>query len=222
MEGAQRYAEARDGEDPVFTKKPARWLADECWKDDPVKSTRGSGSILAALDRMAARVQESPGRRREVTLGGFSGLAAHLRPHGEDQDRQLETQEIREALGRGAEGEGITIEGTVVPDASTAPAPAVERPAALPAPPAAPVVRAPPAPKPKPLPPRLDPKRGLYEMQIRAALGPDVFDQLDEAAVEGLCKRWKAKRLPQTELEAIRLQHLRTATAPPAAKVGTG
>jgi len=217
MEGAQRYADARDGEDHTFTKKPARWLADECWKDDPVKPTRSNGSVMDAINRRVASFSAKP--RHSLTEQGGGRPVRQLTYH---QERQVETQEIREALRRVAEGEGVTIEGQRVPDASTAPAPAVERPAALPAPPAAPVVRAPPVPKPKPLPPRPDPQRGRYEMEIRAALGPDVFDQLDEAAVDGLCKRWKAKRLPQTELEAIRLQHQRTATAPPAAKVGTG
>ena len=34
LAGAERYATARAGEDPKFTKHPATWLNGECWLDE--------------------------------------------------------------------------------------------------------------------------------------------------------------------------------------------
>ena len=33
-----RYAAARDGEDPRYTKNPATWLSQACWTDQPSSS----------------------------------------------------------------------------------------------------------------------------------------------------------------------------------------
>jgi hypothetical protein len=82
-------------------------------------------------------------------------------------------------------------------------------------PPAPRIAARPPPPK---APPRPDAKRGQYEIEIRAALGSDVFDELPEPVIAGLCARWAFGKVPAAELDALRLQHVQArATGPPAA-----
>jgi hypothetical protein len=40
--GAKRYAEARRGEDPKFTKHPATWLNAGCWDDEIASAPRNA------------------------------------------------------------------------------------------------------------------------------------------------------------------------------------
>jgi hypothetical protein len=59
-------------------------------------------------------------------------------------------------------------------------------------------------------------------MEIRAALGPDVFDNLPEPAIEGLCARWRYGKVQAEELDALRLQHVQArATGPPLKKTSS-
>ena len=45
LEGAQRYAIEREGEDQQYTKHPATWLNGGCWMDDPGGNRTESGRV---------------------------------------------------------------------------------------------------------------------------------------------------------------------------------
>ncbi|MCA1415293.1 hypothetical protein I6F30_29800 [Bradyrhizobium sp. NBAIM20] len=51
--GAARYAAERSGQDPKFTKHPAKWIKGECWNDEPPSTgavtidNSGTGNVVA-------------------------------------------------------------------------------------------------------------------------------------------------------------------------------
>jgi Helix-turn-helix domain len=56
--GAQRYAEARQTQDPTFTKHPATWLNGGCWNDEEVCAPSDcgvNGAVVAAARAMLER-----------------------------------------------------------------------------------------------------------------------------------------------------------------------
>jgi hypothetical protein len=80
IRGAARYAAERDGEDPRYTKHPATWLNQDCWrdqpsiprafpKDRPAEWRRPNRSIFGQLhndddfDEVLARIQNRRDRR---------------------------------------------------------------------------------------------------------------------------------------------------------------
>ena len=54
--GAVRYAASREGENPQYTKDPANWLRDACWKDEiaPKSEAPPSGRRSGRGERMTA------------------------------------------------------------------------------------------------------------------------------------------------------------------------
>jgi biotin operon repressor len=66
IEGAERYAAERSGQDATFTKHPATWLRGGCWADEPTGTNvvpgpwRGSGPSnrpRSALERAVERLE---------------------------------------------------------------------------------------------------------------------------------------------------------------------
>jgi biotin operon repressor len=51
LAGAIRYAGEKIGQDPKFTKYPAKWLSDGCWMDEPQRPSKPTGrdAIMAGL-----------------------------------------------------------------------------------------------------------------------------------------------------------------------------
>ncbi|MEY9183135.1 hypothetical protein ABIG06_004716 [Bradyrhizobium sp. USDA 326] len=55
--GAARYAAERSGQDPKFTKHPAKWIKGECWNDEPSSTgavtldNSGTGNVVAEADQ---------------------------------------------------------------------------------------------------------------------------------------------------------------------------
>jgi hypothetical protein len=45
IEGAERYARERDGQDHRFTKHPSTWLNGDCWEDSP-QERAGNGTFM--------------------------------------------------------------------------------------------------------------------------------------------------------------------------------
>jgi len=59
-------------------------------------------------------------------------------------------------------------------------------------------------------------------MEIRAAVGSDVFDDLSEPVIAALCARWRYGKVPAAELEELRLRHIQArATGPPLKKTSS-
>jgi hypothetical protein len=48
LEGAQRYAAGRYGQDPTYTKYPASWLNGKCWQNEPEPRRQASTSLARA------------------------------------------------------------------------------------------------------------------------------------------------------------------------------
>jgi hypothetical protein len=65
IDGAIRYAAARHGQDPKYTKHPATWLNQECWLDDPhpIGSTYGQPESphIAIAAQIARELQAKHG-----------------------------------------------------------------------------------------------------------------------------------------------------------------
>jgi hypothetical protein len=66
LDGAERYAAQRAGQDPQFTKYPATWLNGDCWLDEPdtfciddVASAPGNSESLSMPERMAAAAKRA-------------------------------------------------------------------------------------------------------------------------------------------------------------------
>jgi hypothetical protein len=91
LHGAMQYRAVREGEDPKFTKLPAKWLEQECWKDEPPPKYYGSFAALA----MAMRA----GRRRSGVTAVCDGLIDELaerRPGPSVEELELEAHRERE------------------------------------------------------------------------------------------------------------------------------
>ncbi|GJD64420.1 hypothetical protein MPEAHAMD_4602 [Methylobacterium frigidaeris] len=62
--GAERYAEARGGQDPQFTKMPTTWLNGGCWADEPAPvrpgglNGAGRSGGFSALAYVAERIAD--------------------------------------------------------------------------------------------------------------------------------------------------------------------
>jgi hypothetical protein len=81
--GVLRYGRERTGLDSEFTKHPATWLNQECWKDEPPKpggiigaGDFNGGGFNGAVARLGEERQENASKR---TSGGSNGYAAIVR-----------------------------------------------------------------------------------------------------------------------------------------------
>jgi hypothetical protein len=61
LDGAQRYAVERDGEDAKYTKHPATWLNGGCWTDDPGANTPHQKSYAELADDLRRQRQNGAG-----------------------------------------------------------------------------------------------------------------------------------------------------------------
>lgn len=74
LEGARRYARARVGEDPQYTKGPAAWLRAEKWADEAPRAVRvnghtgGSGPIDTSGEGSMAALSAENRRRNKLGL----------------------------------------------------------------------------------------------------------------------------------------------------------
>jgi hypothetical protein len=77
--GVMRYAHERTDRDSQFTKYPATWLNQECWKDEPSKPVEviGNGGFKGALALLGEETKQQSAATR-MTAGG-NGYAAVVR-----------------------------------------------------------------------------------------------------------------------------------------------
>jgi hypothetical protein len=56
--GAMRYAAERDGQPAQYTKRPATWLNQQCWKDEPAPPA--SAGNRSYIDSVRAGLSKIP------------------------------------------------------------------------------------------------------------------------------------------------------------------
>jgi Helix-turn-helix domain len=105
--GAETYAAERAGQDGMFTKKPAKWLCDEGWLDEPVTRSAGppafaeretNGFVTLLKDSYDIR-NAGRGYASKPLTGHDAILAAATR-----KARELEARGIAEEAERAATG----------------------------------------------------------------------------------------------------------------------
>src|SRR5262249_21832083 len=88
------YAAAREGQDERFTKTPAKWLENECWRDDP--------KAISPKNRWHEAHQELKERVDAWKSGEGNGTPSKANRH-QDQTRDAEQEFARQLRARRTE-----------------------------------------------------------------------------------------------------------------------